>query len=76
MFSFYEYSQRFINKNTPTGDLARDIRDDGLFPELKNTHKEIKSYLIAHNACDGAIKAFETMWKNYKSYLRRRENAK
>lgn len=71
MISFYEYSQRFINKNSPTGDLARDIRDDGIFPELNNTRKEIKSYLTAHNACDGALRAFETMWHSYSAFLRR-----
>lgn len=71
MISFYEYSQKFMGKNSPTGDLARDIRDDGIFPELKNTRKEIKAYLIAHNACDGALKAFETMWRSYSAFLRR-----
>lgn len=71
MITFYEYSQRFVNKNSPTGDLARDIRDDELFPELRNTKDGIRSYLLANNACNGAIRAFETMWKSYKAYLRR-----
>lgn len=69
--SFYEYSQRFINKDSPTGDLARDIRDDELFPEVKNTHEEIKSYLIGRNACNGALRAFNTMWYSYLAFLRR-----
>lgn len=71
MISFYEYSQKFINKHSPTGDLARDIRNDSLFPKLKNTRREIKSYLTAHNACDSALKAFETMWHSYSAFLRR-----
>lgn len=69
--TFYEYSQRFLNKQSPTGDLARDMRDDELFPEVENTHRDIKAYLIAHNACDGAIRAFETMWCSYSAFLRR-----
>lgn len=69
--SFYEYSQRFLERQSPTGDLARDMRDDELFPEVENTRKDIKAYLIAHNACDGAISAFETMWRSYSAFLRR-----
>lgn len=69
--TFYEYSQRFLDKHSPTGDLARDIRDDTTFPELACTHERIKSYLVYSNACEGAMKAFETMWKSYKAYMRR-----
>lgn len=69
--SFYEYSQRFLNKQSPTGDLARDIKDDELFSEVRNTHKDITLYLIAHNACDEALTAFENMWHSYLAFLRR-----
>lgn len=69
--SFYDYSQRFLNKQSPTGDLARDIKDDELFPEVRNTYKDIEVYLIAHNACDGALRAFKTMWHSYLVFSRR-----
>lgn len=69
--SFYEYSRRFLDKQSPTGDLARDIRDDQLFSEVGNAYKDIKAYLITHNACDGALVAFETMWHSYLAFLRR-----
>lgn len=69
--TFYDYSKRFLNRRSPTGDLARDMRDDRLFPELISSHYGIKKYLIDCNACDGALDAFETMWHSYRAFLRR-----
>lgn len=69
--TFYDYSKRFLNRRSPTGDLARDMRDDDLFPELIGSHKGIKSYLMDCGACDGALEAFETMWHSYRAFLRR-----
>lgn len=69
--TFYEYSKRFLNKHSPTGDLARDMRDDEVFPERRQSHEGIKSYLIECNACEGALNAFETMWYSYRAFLRR-----
>lgn len=69
--TFSEYSQRFIDEQSPVGDLARDIRDDTTFPEQACTHERLKRYLVANNACESCLKAFETMWRSYKAYMRR-----
>ena len=70
MINFYEYSRIFIHEDSPLGDLARDVAEDENFRELKNTRADIESYLTARCASDGALRAFDAMWRSYLRHLR------
>lgn len=67
--NFVEWISRLKDRNTPTGHLAGDIVSDKNFP-AKNDRKLILTYLIENSACDDAIFAFKSAWKNYQAYLR------
>ena len=69
--SFFEYMLRYLKKDTPEGDLARDMpRDRHNFPYYVSA-KVIKQYLISNRACDNAIDTFEKCYKRYKNYCLR-----
>lgn len=57
--------QRYLGKDSPRGDLAYDIKYDKTFPRGCASREQILEYLNSRNACDGAIKAFESTWSNY-----------
>lgn len=56
--------KRHIDDDSPIGDLARDIKDDGTFKE-KNSLSGIDNYLDMNNACDRCIEAFKKAWDEY-----------
>ena len=54
------------------GDLARDAKQDPLWPKGKSvvfTYKYYKSYLGDTQACDGAKKALMAAWREYELYV-------
>lgn len=63
--TFYEFMEKYVEDNTPVGDLARDMRDDPGFPQLSSSKSVIKAYLSSANACDGAIEALDDAWALY-----------
>ncbi len=63
--------QRYRRKDTPLGDLARDMEMDPNFPKDATTKEEILAYLNGRFACTGAVKTFEKAWKIYESVLSR-----
>ncbi len=67
--TFKEWISRLESRNTPSGDLARDIKDDKTFP-AENSREAILLYLESRHACDGALDAFKTTWASYQKYLK------
>ena len=63
--------QRYRRKDTPMGDLARDMELDQKFPQDAKTKEEILDYLKGRHACAGTVKTLERTWKIYESVLRR-----
>lgn len=45
--TFYNFIQKFIDEDSPIGDLAYDIKRDGNFPTTSEDHLEIKTYLFS-----------------------------
>lgn len=59
------------DRNDPIGDLAKDVMQDIRTKERRGdayptTHKQLRQHLIDSNACDGALRAFEEAWEEYK----------
>ena len=63
--------QRYRRKDTPMGDLARDMELDPKFPKDATTKEEILAYLKGRYACTGAVKTLGKAWKLYESVLSR-----
>ena len=70
--TFYEYSQRFIHRQSPTGDVARDIDLDETFPKDATDWRTIEMYLSDCGACDACMIASKRLFSSYKHYMRRK----
>ena len=66
---FKEYSEKFLNEESPLGDLARDMKSDGGFPET-NEIKKIRGYLLCMGACYEALRAAEEMFEEYSEEIK------
>lgn len=55
---------KYTGANSPQGDFASDMAGDFSFPPVAH-HGVIKRYLIHIGACDGAMRAFESLWSEY-----------
>lgn len=53
---------KYVDKDTPRGDFARDCRNDRQFPR-KDDRDAIRSHLIG--ACHEAKAVFESLWLEY-----------
>ena len=61
---FFSWAAQFAEEDSPRGDFAGDMIRDFEFPALAD-RGIILRYLERIGACDGAIKAFKEMWKQY-----------
>ena len=67
---------KYEKKNSPRGDLARDMRRDEDIQKLCQEHSDrdtILWYLHLHGACAGCVKVFERCFRDYRK--RSGENA-
>ena len=70
--TFYTFMMRnHRGKNTPEGDLARDIfQDRESFPrngkgKFDGWHRILRGYLERQHACSECLDVFESCWKDY-----------
>lgn len=70
--TFYDYSQRFVHRHSPTGDVARDIDLDSEFPRDATDWRTIEQYLNYCGACDGCMVAAKRLYSSYRHYMRRK----
>ena len=66
---FKGYSEKFLNEESPLGDLARDMKSDGGFPET-NEIKKIGGYLLYMGACYEVLMAAEEMFEKYSEEIK------
>ena len=59
---------KYENVDSPRGDFARDMRDDKDFPNIDD-ESVIYEYLIRNGACEGALKAFNAIWKVWQKHI-------
>ena len=66
--SFYDWCiKRYLGKNTPAGDLARDMKESADFPKTATDKKTIESYLYSKHACDNAMQTFRDVFSVYQA---------
>jgi hypothetical protein len=53
MVSFVSYLLQFVNEDSPVGDLARDVRDDGRINKRWGFNKFME-HLVNMGACESA----------------------
>jgi len=64
--TFKQWLRSQKNRNDPIGDFARDAMVDPDFPKyVCKSPDKIADYLESHNACAGAIAAFNAGWQEF-----------
>ncbi|MCR8853497.1 sterile alpha motif-like domain-containing protein [Lysinibacillus fusiformis] len=63
---FKTWIQKFINEDSPIGDLARDNELDPAFPD-SNSYNELYDYLYSQNASELCLLSFDKAWQLYKA---------
>ena len=66
--TFKKWIAKYEKQVNPIGDLARDIAEDGDFPDTNDCEK-ILNYLRENRACSGAIDTFKNAWRRYISTI-------
>lgn len=61
---FFKWAEKYKSKKSPRGDFVKDMLADFDFPKTAD-YEVIKSYLEQIFACDGAMDAFEDLWRDY-----------
>lgn len=74
--SFYQYMMKFRNRDTPRGDLARDMAHElKMRPEEAvdqiDSEERFMHYLSAHRACSQCVAVAHRSWISYRKYLER-----
>ena len=69
--SFYQYMMGYRNRNTPRGDLARDMMHElRIHPEEAvdkiDSEERFMHYLSAHRACQECIDVAHRCWSSYR----------
>ncbi len=68
---FYRWLERQKAKDTPTGDIARDILSDKKFPVTADTYQAAEAYLHSRFASGAAVKALKGAWRSFQAAQRR-----
>lgn len=68
--TFTDWLSRHVKRDSPLGDLARDVSNDREFP-TSNSKEDIESHLRRNNACCEAIDTFSRAWTSYQAYQKK-----
>lgn len=68
---FHRWLEKQKGRNSPTGDIARDILGDEGFPVTTNTYEAAEDYLHSQFASSAAVKALKGAWRSFKAAQRR-----
>ena len=64
--SFYKFMvKNFLKDDSPSGDLARDMKWDHDFPRFSVSYERIRDYLERCAACPDCFDTFEECWNRY-----------
>lgn len=69
--SFHRWLERQKERNSPTGDIARDILGDKEFPVTASTYEATEGYLYSRFASDAAVKALKGAWRSFQAAQKR-----
>ena len=65
--TFFDYMMRFLKKDSPSGDLARDMNHDKDFP-ASNDRGAIMNYLRLLDAYYDCLNTFGRCCRQYEAY--------
>ena len=71
--SFTDWLKKQKNRDSPLGDLAKEMLNDKRCPE-NATLDAYRNYLHSRGATWLAVQAFEKAWKAYKAFLKRKNS--
>jgi hypothetical protein len=69
--NFTDWLAKQKNRDTPLGDLARDMIDDKTWPN-HSTLDDYRDYLYSRKASWMAIQTLERAWKTYRAFIKRK----
>lgn len=69
--TFYEWLSKHTNRNSPLGDLARDVQVDTKCRTLENTKVCWVNHLESMRACKEAVSTLKKAWTTYRRALKR-----
>ena len=73
VMQFEEWLATHRNRQSPLGDLARDVSRDTNWPTGGGIDS-YRFYLQRSTPWDGPLKALNNAWKTYRAYARRTSN--
>ena len=66
IISFYKFMiENCLEEDSPSGDLARDMKGDRDFPRFSIKYERIRDHLERNAACSDCFDAFEECWNRY-----------
>ena len=68
---FTDWLKRHTNRNSPLGDLAKDVIKNENWP-VNNSLDDHRSYLLTQKLPYGALDALNRAWKSYGAYLKKK----
>ncbi len=71
--TFTEWLAEQAQRETATGDLARDVVQNPHWPAGGTTVEAFAEHLRRQRACDEAMQALRQAWQSYRRAVRRRE---
>lgn len=67
--TFYDWMlNKYLQKDTPRGDLANDMKRESDFPGYGD-YEIILAYLKYKNACEECIAVFKRCWRDYQKEM-------
>lgn len=70
---FHRWLERQKARQSPTGDIARDILSDEGFPVTVTTYDKAEEYLHSRFACNDAVKALKGAWRSFRAAQSRQQ---
>jgi uncharacterized protein YozE (UPF0346 family) len=63
--NFYVWLLKQADKDSPIGDLAKDVKRDALFPRAGSSVEPFREYLMQKSVDSLVIQAIEDAWLEY-----------
>lgn len=63
--TFHQWLSKHVKRDSPLGDLARDVQMDKKCLFLENTRMAWVAHLQTMGACNAAMATLKTAWRSY-----------
>lgn len=73
--SFSDWLKRHKNRDSPLGDLSKEMLDNSTWPSY-NSLEEYLEYFLTQHFRRGASQTLEAAWKSYKRYIKTKTDLK